>query len=251
MTITPEQLKQYQTDGFVVLRRYLSNDEVEEMVEQVRRFVDEIIPQLDPEEAFYEDKTCLETLKQIHRMCEHDAYFAEQMQGERFQPLAQQLLQSEVVSKNMQYFNKPPGIGKPTPPHQDGYYFMLEPNEALTMWLALDYVDEENGCLRYLPGSHLTGMREHQKSGTLGFSQGISDYSPEDIQKEVAVHAEPGDLIIHHSMTVHRANGNQAEDRHRRAMGMVYYSADAEVASEKVAAYQQQLVEELTADGKI
>ena len=94
-------------------------------------------------------------------------------------------------------------------------------------------------------------MREHQKSGTLGFSQGISDYTPEDKQKEVAIHAEPGDLIIHHSMTVHRANGNQAESRHRRAMGMVYYSADAEVASEKVAAYQQRLVEELTTEGKI
>ena len=30
----------------------------------------------------------------------------------------------------MQYFNKLAGIGRSPPPHQNGYYFMLEPNEA-------------------------------------------------------------------------------------------------------------------------
>jgi hypothetical protein len=34
-------------------------------------------------------------------------------------------------------------------------------------------------------------------------------------------------------------------------MGMVYYSAEATVASDKVTAYQQSLVEELTVEGKI
>jgi len=52
-------------------------------------------------------------------------------------------------------------------------------------------------------------------------------------------------------MTVHRANGNHSEFRHRRAMGMVYYSAEAKVARDKVTAYQQSLVEELAAEGKI
>jgi ectoine hydroxylase-related dioxygenase (phytanoyl-CoA dioxygenase family) len=51
----------------------------------------------------------------------------------------------------MQYFNKPPSVGQPTPPHQDGYYFMLDPCEAVTMWFALDEVDEENGRMRYVP----------------------------------------------------------------------------------------------------
>ena len=109
----------------------------------------------------------------------------------------------------------------------------------------------ENGCVRYIRGSHLTGMRPHGKSGTLGFSQGIQDYTEEDIQREEPIPAEPGDLIIHHAMTVHRANGNHSEFRHRRAMGMVYYSTEATVARDKVTAYQQSLVDELTAKGKI
>ena len=251
MVITSEDLIRFQQDGFVVLRKYLNADEVSEMLDQVQRFVDDVIPTLSAEEAFYEEKSRPETLKQIHRMCEHDSFFADQMTGDRFRPLAESLLQTEVVVKNMQFFNKPPEIGKPTPPHQDGYYFMLEPNEALTMWLALDDVDEQNGCVRYLASSHLSGMRPHGKSGTLGFSQGISNYNETDLENETAIHAEPGDLIIHHSMTIHRANGNQSNTRHRRAMGMVYYSAEAQVASEKVAEYQRSLVEELTAKGDI
>ncbi len=250
-SITSGDLLHFQQQGYVVLREYLSAGEANQMLLEVQRFVEKVIPQLAPEEAFYEDKSRPETLKQIHRMCEHDSFFSEQMTGARFRPLAEALLQSEVVEKNMQYFDKPPAIGKPTPPHQDGYYFMLEPNEALTMWLALDDVDEENGCVRYIPGSHLTGMRAHGKSGTLGFSQGIQDYSESDIQAEQPIHAAPGDLIIHHSMTIHRANGNQSTIRHRRAMGMVYYSAEASVASDQVKAYQQSLVDELTAEGKI
>lgn len=251
MTATAEQVQEFQQTGFIVLPGFLCATQVAEMLEQVQRFVTDVIPTLAPEEAFYEDKSDLVTLKQIHRMCEHDSFFAKQMSGERFRPLAESLLQSDVVAKNMQYFNKPPSIGKSTPPHQDGYYFMLDPNEALTMWLALDHIDEENGCVRYIPGSHLRGMRSHGKSGTLGFSQGIQDYSSEDTQQEAAIHAEPGDLLVHHSMTIHRANGNQSNSRHRRAMGMVYYSAQAKVDSAQVERYQQSLVEELTADNKI
>ena len=39
------------------------------------------------------------------------------------------------------------------------------------MWLALDAADAENGCLVYTTGSHKTGIRPHQASGVLGFSQ--------------------------------------------------------------------------------
>ncbi len=57
------------------------------------------------------------------------------------------------------FFNKPPHDGLPTPTHQDGYYIKLEPPEAVTMRLALEATDEENGCMRYscmryIRGSH-------------------------------------------------------------------------------------------------
>ena len=49
---------------------------------------------------------------------------------------------------------KPPG-GQDKPPHQDQSYFRVVPEDSLvTAWIALDAATEENGCMRYVPGSH-------------------------------------------------------------------------------------------------
>jgi phytanoyl-CoA hydroxylase len=185
-------------------------------------------------------------------MGQHDGWFREQFESGRPRQLAETLLGGPVVPKNLQYFNKPPGVGQPTPPHQDGYYFKIEPCEALTMWLALDPVDEENGCVRYLSGSHRRGMRPHGKTKTLGFSQGILDYpSEEDRAAERAEPAAPGDLLAHGALTIHRADGNHSKTRHRRALGFIYYSERAREDGTGHAAYQKALVKELKAAGKI
>ena len=63
------------------------------------------------------------------------------------------------------------------------------------MWLALDEVDEENGCVRYVRGSNHLNIRPHGRTGTLGFSQGITDYGTDnDLANEVALAAMPGDM---------------------------------------------------------
>lgn len=130
---------------------------------------------------------------------------------------------------------------------RDGYYFMLDRCEAVTMWLALDEVDEENGCVRYIPGSHFEGMRAHGRTTTLGFSQGIIDYpTPDDQTREVAMHARPGDLLVHHALTIHRADGNRSATRTRRALGFIYYSERARQDEVAHGAYQDRLKQEMS-----
>jgi phytanoyl-CoA hydroxylase len=127
---------------------------------------------------------------------------------------------------------------------------MLEPTEAVAMWLALDDADEANGCMRYIPGSHLRGMRKHGRSGTLGFSQGITDYSDADRSAEVAIPARPGDLIVHHCLTIHRADANHSQ-RQRPAIQLVYFSDRAKEDVERKAAYQAKLKADLAKSGRI
>ena len=87
-----------------------------------------------------------------------------------------------MILERAKFFSKPPG-GRATPEHQDGAYFKLDRLEAVrrwhavtamlcqvTLWLALDRVDGENGCLQYRVRSHKTGLLPHTRSGTLGFS---------------------------------------------------------------------------------
>jgi ectoine hydroxylase-related dioxygenase (phytanoyl-CoA dioxygenase family) len=85
-------------------------------------------------------------------------------------------------------------------------------------------VDEENGCVRYVPGSHRQGLRPHASTDVLGFSQGISGYSDADRALEIPMPAKPGDILIHHSPTIHSAGSNRSP-RTRKALGFIYYSS--------------------------
>lgn len=245
-------LKRFADDGFAVWPQFLAEAELAELREQLDRYIRDVVPRMAPEHTFYEDKSDDRTLKQMQNLGEYDPWFQNLFLGESIRNVAECLLGENAVPRNLQYFSKPPGVGRPTPPHQDGYYFMLTPCEAITLWLAVDDVDEGNGCVRYVRGSHRRGMRTHRRTATLGFSQGIVDFPlPEDQQHEVAVPARAGDLLVHDAMTIHRADGNTSSDRSRRALGMVFYSQHARVDEAAHAAYRKQLQSDMKSAGRI
>lgn len=253
MTIDdPELRKKFLRDGFVAIPRFIAGHEMAALVANVERFILEVVPDLPPEHVFYEDMSDKSTLKQIQQMGRYDRWFSQLFTSGGFRDLAEWLLEGPVVPKNMQYFNKPPLLGQATPAHQDGYYFMLDPCEAVTMWFALDDVDEENGCVRYVTGSHQLGMREHGRTQTLGFSQGIPNYPTDaDRENEQACPAQPGDLLVHHALTIHRADRNESATRNRRALGFIYYSERAREDAEAHARYQRRLADEMRVSGRI
>jgi phytanoyl-CoA hydroxylase len=57
-------------------------------------------------------------------------------------------LQSMVICKQ-------PEIGGAVPPHQDSTFLYTDPPSAVGFWYALEDATLENGCLSFLPGSHL------------------------------------------------------------------------------------------------
>ncbi len=242
----------FQSDGYVAIPGFVNGQELVDLHANLDRYIRDVIPKMPSERVFYEDKSRQDTLKQFGEMDVHDPYFAKVFREGRFLQLAEALLDDRAVPKRFQFFNKPPSSGKPTPPHQDGFYFHLEPCEALTMWLALDPVDEENGCVRYVRGSHCHGMREHARSDVLGFSQMIQDYGqPDDVANEVAMLANPGDLLVHHALTIHRADGNQSTTRPRRSLGLVYFAESSVEDISALQAYEQRLKSDLIAAGKV
>ncbi len=217
----PELRQTYNRDGFVVIRGFLPPDELRLLQDNLDRYIREVVPGLPDGDAFYDDKSRPETLKQLNRIAQ-DPFFAEYIRHPLWNTAAEKLLGEPAQAEGGEWFNKPPRTNHPTPPHQDNYYFCLNPPQVLTMWLALDVVDEENGCLRYVRGSHLVPLRPHNRTKTLGFSQGISDYSDSDRERELPIPAQPGDVLIHHGNTIHRADPNRSATRHRRSFGMVF-----------------------------
>ncbi len=120
----------------------------------------------------------------------------------------------------------------------------------MTFWLPLDVADEDNGCLVYIPGAHKQGLRPHGQGEVFGFSLGITDYGDADFAKEVVVPAEPGDVVVHHSLSIHRA-GRNASDRKRDAIGLVYFGQSAKLNQEEAEAYTRQLYAQWAENGKL
>lgn len=232
--------KDWDANGYIVVRRFMDADEVSELRGEIDRYIADVLPTVPEHDVMYEDPDKPETMKRLGHMSSYDDYFKNLIRGGRFVDLAKLLLDDEVAPQYCQLFNKPARVGQPTPPHQDGFYIPLIPQNAMTMWLALNEADEENGCLRYLPGAHKRGVRPHQLTQIVGFSQGITDLGDEDRAAEVAVPAVPGDLLVHHWTMVHRADPNTS-DRERWGLGSVFYGAHTKPDEEKQAAYKRDL----------
>jgi phytanoyl-CoA hydroxylase len=235
----------FERDGFVVVPRFLTGNEFDELKRNLERYISEVVPSLPATDAFYQDPNRPETLKQIHGM-ERDSYFEAMMSKRKWIELAEALLGEPCeYHGGPEWFNKPPCTEHPTPPHQDNYYLKYDPPLVLAVWLALEPIDAENGCLRYVPGSHTRGIRPHARSNVLGFSQAIVDWSSEDEATEVQVELEAGDAVVHHAQTIHRADANRSTVRHRRAyahvLRAVRANADDAALSEHAAALREHL----------
>ncbi len=230
-------IESFYQDGFAHVRSCITQGEHRELSRQIERYKRETVPKLKPTEVFYEICGQPNELKQLQRMDQHDEWFSKFALQSRWLELAESMLRHRVVLSGVEWFNKPPKTGKPTPPHQDGYYFCLKPDEAVTFWFAIDRVDEKNGCLHYTPGSHLRDVRPHGTSRILGFSQAILDFDHEDHANEWLAKMEPGDMVAHHSRTIHWADGNSSK-RTRQSLALVFFSENAQRDEEAFGRYQ-------------
>ncbi|MBD3673144.1 MAG: phytanoyl-CoA dioxygenase family protein [Planctomycetaceae bacterium] len=239
--MNPQELKaHYDRDGFLVVPQFLPDEDFAELKRELDHYIQTVVPTLPDSDAFYVDKSRPETLKQLQHMG-GDPFFREYANHPRWKELAELLLGEEANSRGAEWFNKPAGTNAPTPAHQDNYYFNFDPPNVLTMWLALEDVDEENGCLRYVRGSHRQGRRPHASSQVLGFSQGITDFGPEDEANEVCMSLKANDLLIHHGWTVHRAEPNRSTTRHRPSFAIVFQGVSCQIDDEGRQRYEAEM----------
>lgn len=118
---------------------------------------------------------------------------------------------------------KPPGeTSKETNWHQDAPYWPMDPVGALSAWIAVDDVSEENGCLQFVPGSHRHGKQEPIKLGVEG--AGIVEKFKTrgvEVPDPVPMPMKAGGITFHHGCTFHYAAANRT-DAPRRAFAIIY-----------------------------
>jgi ectoine hydroxylase-related dioxygenase (phytanoyl-CoA dioxygenase family) len=100
--------------------------------------------------------------------------------------------------------------------HQDVTYWGLEPPLAVTAWYAVDDSDVENGCMRVIPGTHRTGVRQHGTSERAGNLLSINQevpVTPDEEAGAVDLVLRAGEISLHHGMLIHGSNPNRSTRR--------------------------------------
>src|SRR5690349_14698457 len=95
-------------DGFVVVRGLLPSGDLAVLQQNLDRYIREAVPSLPDTDAFYEDRTRPETLKQLQRM-DRDPFFADYRCHPRWVELAEGLLGEAAAAEAPEWFDKPPG----------------------------------------------------------------------------------------------------------------------------------------------
>lgn len=223
--VTPAQRAQFARDGHIVLPAVMSREEAAayrpHLTEAVRRFNTETRP-------LSERDTYGRAFLQVMNLWVQSEAVRRYTLARRFAQIAADLLGVPGVRiYHDQALYKEPGGGH-TPWHQDQYYWPLDTNNTLTLWMPLIDITEEMGSLIFASGSG--------SEGYLG-KLPISDESDELFNRFIAERGytrtsngdmRAGDASFHNGWVIHSAPGN-AGTVTREVMTVIYFADGARV----------------------
>jgi phytanoyl-CoA hydroxylase len=220
--ITVEDFVRYQEDGFLIVRELVPASEVDALLGHIGEYANGDLPRVH----------------MLHRELPiHERFLLHP----RILDVVQALVGPDVLAVQSMLFLKQPGApGQGF--HQDSFHIQTAPDTLIGAWLALDRVDEENGCLWMTAGSnhepvYPDGSERARPGGhrLLGGIQWVDDPDEDhnDLAtvarrytgREVPVALEPGDVAFFTCRTLHRSHANRSATRLRRSFVGHYCNA--------------------------
>lgn len=214
---------EFEKNGFVVVPDVFSEKEISGISAEVDRVLSGEGSYLPENEVILEPNTNPPRVRNAFRLHLYNNDF---LNAARHPPLVnavESLLGTGLRLYGSQVFAKPAHVGSVVPQHQDMPYWPFAPYEMVSAWIALDDSTIENGCVRYVAGSHKFGILPHTPSGVAGNSLGVADDPRVRGLPEVPAEVRRGSCILHHCLTVHRSDANHSPYP-RRGLIYVYMS---------------------------
>lgn len=123
--------------------------------------------------------------------------------------IATQLLGEGVEYQGEHAIMKPPYHGAETALHQDEAFWSESTEyESLSVWFPLQDVSDENGCISFIPGSHLEGVLRHRSVDGDARKNGL-EVENQDGLTVVPIALAAGGATVHHCRTIHGAGRNR------------------------------------------
>lgn len=171
-----------------------------------------------------------ETAKDIREWHETSTYLYEIVMNPKIHDLVEGILGPNFYCWASSFFIKEPFSTATVGWHQDAYYWPMHPQHSVTVWLAYDDADEENGAMKLIPGSHLQGVIQHKRSrqtdSVLTLELETGTVSEADA---VQLKLKAGEISMHDDRAVH---GSPANLSARRRAGLTIRYSGTEVRND-------------------
>lgn len=210
--LSDDQIHFYRENGYLTGLRILDEAQIELLREELAELMDPASPghelfyefhsneSLDPNRVLFHALGAWRIKPGFHDLIWHPAFTVP----------ASQLLGGHVRFWHDQLFCKPPFHGGVVAWHQDySYWTRTRPLSHLTCWIGLDDSTVENGCLHYVPGSHL--WPDLPITGLAGDMDSVQTILPDDLKaqfKPVAIELKKGECSFHHPRLMHGSYAN-------------------------------------------
>jgi ectoine hydroxylase-related dioxygenase (phytanoyl-CoA dioxygenase family) len=213
MELNAEQIDRFRADGFVALDRITGEEEVA----RLRGIFDHLFSSGAGRErgsqfdlAGTDEEGRPPVLPQIVNPVEFAPELAETEFRATALRIARQLLGPEAEPWFEHAILKPPGYGAPTPWHQDEAH-RSDPGvgyEQVSVWMPLQEATLENGCMEFIPGSHLGAVLDHRSPNNDPRVMALECVGRFEAAQAVACPLPPGGATVHHWRTLHHAGAN-------------------------------------------
>ena len=197
--LSSNQLKQYKEQGYVTPIEVLSTSEALEAREEI-----ELIEKKMPNEI---DKSGRYNVHLISPKLDSIVH------NSRILNAVESIIGKNILVCSTTLFIKNPEEKGFVSYHQDAKYIGLEPHNWVTAWVALTDSNENNGCMRMWPKSHLD-IKDHNEKfneGNLLTRGQTVENVPENEVKSIELRA--GQMSLHHPRIVHGSGVNKSNDR--------------------------------------
>ena len=223
--LTPEQVRQYEVDGFLVLREHLDPQTVAELAHGTEELAGRVGPIQPGTQRIQVDRIGDEyRLRMIEPVVDLSETFARLAADERVTGAFASLFgEPPVLFEDKVNYKQPKG-GSPFPMHQDYPYWQKHSPRLISALIYIDEATTANGCLEVARGCHTRGLLpDHAvQVGEMTDSHCLSQ--PIDPEQIVKVPGPPGTMILFSAFTPH-ASAPNLSNRPRRAIILTYNPA--------------------------
>ena len=215
-TLSPEQVRQYNEQGYLMPFNGLDRDEARE----IRAFFDGVLAAyIELCKSSYSINTAHLRFARIYQLVQHP----------RILDAVSDLLGPNVVCWGSHFFCKMPHDGKRVPWHQDSTYWPLSPTRTVTVWLAIDDADSENANMKFIPRSHLHGLIDYDETQDANTVLDLAVRNPHSYgDTEIDDQLKAGQFSMHSDLLLH---GSEANESNRRRCGLTIRYAAADVTT--------------------